>query len=163
MNTALTQGSQSRVVYSGHSTNWPVLIVSVALSVPLIAISLANGGSFDNLLVALLIALLLVAGVVTSSSLRSTVGPSGASVRFGVFGLPRFQWPLEEIARAEPVEISPWNQMLGIFWWSPAGGWTLSLRSGAAIRLTLNSGRHVTFNVEDSAAAIEALEAARHP
>lgn len=153
--------NSARVIYSGHTANWPVLIISVALSVPLIVIAVANGVSlWGNLLVALLIAFLLATSVLTSSSLRSTLGPTGASVRFGVFGFPRFHWSLEEIEKAEPVEISPWDQMFGI-WWSPMSGLKLSLRSGTAIRLTLTSGRHVTFNVEDSAAAIAALAAAR--
>lgn len=150
-----------RVIYSGHTANWPILILSVVLSVPLVVIALANGVSvWGNLLVALLIALLLATSVLTSSSLRSTIGPTGASVRFGVFGFPRFHWSLEEIERAEAVEISPWDQMFGI-WWSPMSGLRLSLRSGTAIRLTLTSGRHVTFNVEDADAAIAALDAAR--
>jgi hypothetical protein len=163
MNDLVMDGSPSRVVYSGHSANWPILILSVVLAAPLIIIAVANGGSLGDLLVALLIVLLVVSTVVTSSSLRSTIGPSGASVRFGVFGLPRFHWSLEEIERAEAVDISPWSQMVGVCWWSPAGGWKLAVRSGTAVRLTLTNGRYVTFNVEDSAAAIAALEAARHP
>ncbi|MBI2691046.1 MAG: hypothetical protein HYX29_03770 [Solirubrobacterales bacterium] len=153
----------TRTIYNGHTANWPVLIFSVALSVPLVVIALANGAALlSNLLVASLIALLVVSSVLTSSSLRSTIGPTGVSVRFGVFGFPRFHWSLEQIERAEPVEISPWDQMFGI-WWSPLTGLKLSLRSGTAIRLTLTSGRHVTFNVEDSTAAIAALEAAGNP
>lgn len=48
----------TRTIYNGHTANWPVLIFSVALSVPLVVIALANGAALlSNLLVASLIAL----------------------------------------------------------------------------------------------------------
>jgi hypothetical protein len=162
MNSTLTDALAPRVVYSGHSANWPIMIVSLVLAAPLVIISYANHGSLEEMLVPFLIILLIGASVAVSSSLRSTIGPSGASVRFGVLGYPRFHWSLEDIVSAEPVEISKWNQMLGVCWWTPGGGWRLSLRSGSAIRLTLTNGRRVTFDVEDSAEAIQAIEAARH-
>lgn len=161
MNSTLTDAMAPRVVYSGHSANWTIVILSLALATPLLLISFASGGSLGDLLVPLLVVLLVGISVAVSSSLRSTIGPTGASVRFGVFGFPRFHWSLEEIVSAEAVEISPWNQLLGVCWWTPAGGWRLSLRSGTAIRLTLTSGRYVTFDVEDCDEAIQAIEAAR--
>lgn len=162
MNSAITGGRPPQVVYSGHTTNWPMLILSIVISVPLIVIGLGSGGSpVVNAIVALLVTASLVMTIVTTSSMRSTIGSSGATVRFGIFGLPRFHWPLDAIERAEAIEISPWSQVWGV-WWSPGHGWKLALRSGTAVRLTLKNGRHVTFNVEDSAEAIEAIEAARH-
>ncbi len=138
-------------MYSSHSTNWPVVVVTVVLVVPLVGLSRPAGGPpVDPAWVAALLAILtvLVLGVLTATSLRVTVGQGGVTARFGTLRLPRFRYPIESIASARPTTIRPWATP-GIFW-THRDGLRLALRSGPAIRLTLHSGRRVTVGVDDA-------------
>lgn len=147
-------------VYSGYTTNWPAVVLSVVGVIPLLVLALA--GSADDPIVWVSGALILLAVAVTvvwSTSLRVTVGPRGVSVRFGVFGWPHLSYPIERIASVEPATLSPLSTGWGI-WWSRRDGLRLTLRKGPVIRLTLVSGRRVTINVEQPDAAVATLRAA---
>jgi hypothetical protein len=144
-------------VYSTRATNWPLLLLTVAVAVPLVAMSRASG--LGLWLPALVVAATVAVNLLTTSSLRVTVGRQGVIVRFGPFGRPRFGYPLERIARAEAVTLSPWSAAWGILW-TARDGLRLTLRSGPALRLTLVSGRRVTINVEDPEQAAAVLAAA---
>jgi hypothetical protein len=148
-------------VYSSHSTNWPVVVVTVVLAVPLLGLSHPAGGPpVGAAWVVALLAILtvLVLGVLTATSLRVTVGQGGVTARFGTLRLPRFRYPIESIAGARPATIRPWATP-GIFW-THRDGLRLALRGGPAIRLTLHSGRRVTVGVENAELALTALERA---
>jgi hypothetical protein len=152
---------KSTDVYSSHSTNWPAVVLAAALMVPLAGLSRPTDGTpvpntwAPSLLVLLVV---VVVAVLTSTSLRVTIGERGITARFGTLRLPRFRYPIESIASARPAMIRPWATP-GIFW-THRDGLRLALRSGPAVRLTLRSGRRVTIGVDNSSSALWALERA---
>jgi hypothetical protein len=151
-------------VYSSHSTNWPVLGVTVALAVPIAAFSRPPEGAppLSQWAPSLLVLLVLViVGVATATSLRVTVGPTGVTARFGTLRLPRFHYPVATISSARAGVIRPWATP-GIFW-THRDGLRLALRSGPALRLTLTNGRRITVGVDDAGPALQALRDAGVP
>ena len=91
--------------YSGRTTNWFALWLTTAMAVPLLALGVANG-SWTGLGVisAGVIVVAVLANLLTANSVRSIAGPNGVTVHFGVFGWPRFRYPLDRIRDAEAVD-----------------------------------------------------------
>lgn len=146
------------LVYSGRTTNWPVITVAAASGLALVLFGRPWAGPWPGMIGPLTVALCaLVLGLVTSTSLRVTTGPRGVQVRCGVFGWPRFDYPRERISGAEIVTVSIWRTWNWGINWTPHGGWAFVLRSGPAVRLTLTTGRRVTIGVVDPQAALAAL------
>jgi hypothetical protein len=151
-------------VYSSHSTNWPVLALTAVLAVPIAGFSRPPEGApalvqwVPSLLVFVLV---VVVGVMTATSLRVTIGPTGVNARFGALRLPQFRYPVTTILSARPATIRPWATP-GIFW-THRDGLRLALRSGPALRLTLRNGRRITIAVEDVGSALRALGRAGVP
>jgi hypothetical protein len=81
-------------------------------------------------------------------------------VHFGVFGWPRFRYPISRIQHAEAIEIPSSRWACGIYW-SPRRGLMLTLRTGPALRLSLITGRKVTISTPHPDAAVNALDTAR--
>jgi hypothetical protein len=150
--------TEATLVYTGRTTNWPLIAVGVAGFVVLVVLGRPWAGPWPGMAVVLAITIgLLAVTLAASTSLRVTTGPRGVHVRWGAIGWPRFSYPLEQIAAVDVVTVSPsksWNY--GIVW-TPRGGWSLVMRSGPALRLTLTNRRHVTVSVEDPKAAMTAL------
>ena len=146
--------SPARFVYTGRTTNWFVLVLGVLLLVPLLL------GSKEGLGVAVVWAIAIAALLVgTGSSLRTSAGPSGVTVHFGVFGWPRFRYPVGRIAAADVVHV-PGQWSWGP-WWTPSRGLLLTLSEGPALRLTLTNGRKVTIGTPDPSSAVQALQLPR--
>jgi hypothetical protein len=148
--------------YSGRSTNWVALVLTVAAAVPLVVLGRPAGESWASpaaVPLAVVVACVLVT-VFTASSVRALAGPGGVTVHFGVFGWPRFRSPIERIAQAEAVLIPPSHWAFGMYW-SPRRGLMLTLRTGPALRLVLTNGRRITVSAPDPEAAVGAIEAAR--
>jgi len=146
--------------YTGRAANWPLLLGSTALLVPLVVLGRpADGSWLDLALPALLIAVAVLVYFVTCSSIRTTAGPGGVSVHFGVLGLPRRSYPLTRIERAEVADLRPWH-VAGGFWWTPRCT-SYTLRSGPTLRLVLRGGHTVLVTVPDPRAAADAVEEAR--
>src|SRR3954453_4711664 len=145
------------LVYSGRTTNWPVIVAGVSGGLALALFGRPWEGPWPGMLgpIAFLV-LLLAVSLITSTSLRVTTGPRGVQVRCGVFGWPRFTYPRELIAGAEIVAVSAWRTWNWISW-TRRGGWTFFVRSGPALRVTLTDGRKLTVGVADPAAALAAL------
>lgn len=138
-------------VYTGRATNWPMVVVSAALAVPLLAL-----GDTGELLVPLSVAAVAVLlNVLTAGSVRTTAGPNGVAVRFGVLGWPRGTYAIDRIERAEVVDVPPWFVAHG-FWWTPRRT-VCTVRPGPSLRVTLTTGRTVTVTVPDPHAAVVAL------
>jgi hypothetical protein len=55
----------------------------------------------------------------TAARVRTAAGPHGVMVRFGVLGLPRCTYRLEQIARSEVIDLPVWAVVYG-FWWTPS-------------------------------------------
>lgn len=149
-------------LYSGRSTNWPAMWVSLALMAPLVLLAKDNGSRTS---LGVIIGITLFVGValvnlITASSVRAIAGTNGVTVHFGVFGWPRFRYPIGRIQRAEAIEI-PSTQLAWGIYWTPWRGLMLTLRNGPALRLTLVSGRKVTISTPDPDAAVRAIDAAR--
>lgn len=151
------------IFYSGRATNWPAIWLSTALVVPLLAMAQGSHGSWTD--AGVLVPLTVVAAAVlvnlfTASSVRTIAGANGVSVHFGVFGWPRFHYPVDRIQQAERVELSRSMWAWGLYW-SPRRGLMLTLRNGPALRLTLTNGKRVTITTADPDAAVQAIAAAR--
>ena len=150
--------TEARLVYSGRTTNWPVIIAALAGGVALALFGRPWDGPWPGMIgLIALVLVLLILGLVTSTSLRVTTGPRGVQIRCGVFGWPRFAYPRERIAAAEIVTVSLWQTWNWGVSWTPRSGWMFVLRSGPALRLTLTNGRRVTVGVTDPQAALDAL------
>lgn len=146
--------NNATTVYSGRTTNWPMIATGALAAVALAVFGRPWAGPWPGMAVLLAIFfVVLTASVVTSTSMRVTAGPQGVQVHCGVLGWPRFTYPRERISRADIVAVSVWQT-----WnWTPRGGWNFFLRSGPALRLALSSGRKVTIGVNDPEAALAAL------
>lgn len=159
MTTSAFPGPGRYSIYTGRATNWPVVVISSALVVPLLAMGKADGG-WRALAVPLLIAAAAVlVNLLTAASVRTAAGPNGVSIRFGVFGWPRCTYRLEQIEHAEVIDLHPWYVTYG-FWWTPRRT-CCTVRSGPALRLTLRTGRTVTVTVPDAHAAAAVIHEAK--
>jgi hypothetical protein len=162
MTTSAFAGPGRHSAYTGRVTNWPMVMLSIALVVPLLALSNMSAGDRSELVIPLLVVGVgVVLEVLTGSSVRTAAGPHGVTVRFGVLGLPRCTYRLAQIAHAEVIDLPAWSVVYG-FWWTPRRT-CCTLRSGPTLRLTLHSGRTVTITVPDAPAAVAVIrEAAAH-
>ncbi|MGC4108288.1 MAG: hypothetical protein QM753_18360 [Thermomicrobiales bacterium] len=147
-------------VYTGRSTNWPMLWLSSLLAVPLLVMGAMSKGAWASASFLIPVAIMLLAlvfNLLTTSSLRTAVGPNGVTVRFGLLGLPRFCFRLNRIMRADVVELPLQSSMWWGIWWTPSQGLLLTLRHGPALRLTLHGGRTVTISMPEPGQARAAL------
>ena len=150
--------NRTRIVYSGRTTNWPLIAAALAFGLALVLLGRPWAGPWPGMIVPIVIVLAaFVVTVVTSTSLRVTTGPRGVDIRWGALGWPRFAYPRERISAGEIVTMSIWRTWMSGISWSPRAGWTFILRSGPAVRLTLTNGRRVTVGVDDPDAALAAL------
>lgn len=148
----------STTVYTGRATNWPSVVLSGLLLIPLIGMGLSSGSSPSTgavVLVAVLVG--FFAEVITASDVRATCGPQGVAVYWGFVGWPRARYGLDDIQDAWVAEI-PWYAVTYGFWWTPTRT-VCTVRSGPALRFRLRSGRTVTITVPDPHAAVVALRA----
>ena len=152
----------STLVYTGRTTSWPAAAATCVAGVLLAVVTMSSGVSRTDLVVVLpllLIAIGVLADIVTASSVRATAGPNGFTIRWGSFGWPRCSYPLDRIARAEVIDL-PWWRVTWGFWWTPTVT-SCTLRSGPAVRLSLSDGRIVTVTVPEPDAAVAALRGAK--
>ena len=146
-----------RTIYTGRTTNWPMVALTSALAVLLIVMGWNGQGSWIELAVPFtLIALGILANVLTASSVRASAGPNGFDVRWGLVGWPRCTYQIDQIATAEVVRV-PWSRVSFGLWWTPKRT-SCTLRAGAAVRLVLTSGRIVTVTVPHPDLAVQAIE-----
>ena len=158
MTTSAFAGPGRHSVYTGRATNWPMVVLSVALAVPLLALSNMSAGDRGDLMILLFIGVGVLLEVLTGSSVRTAAGPQGVTVRFGVLGWPRCTYRLAQIAHAEVIDLRLWSVVYGL-WWTPRRT-CCTVRSGPTLRLTLHSGRTVTITVPDAAAAVAVIREA---
>ena len=150
-------------IYSGRSTNWLMICLSIALVLPLLAMATGSKGSWssmDFLIPLLVVVSAAAANLLTATSLRTTAGPNGITVHCGVLGWPRFRYPMNRIQHVEAIEV-PRSQWAWGMYWSPRRGLMLTLRTGPALRLTLTNGRKVTISTPQPQAAMLAIDSAQ--
>ena len=155
MTASAIPGTGPFSLYTGRVTNWPMVVLSIALVVPLLML----GNSPVLVIPLLVVAAGALVNLLTAGSIRTAAGPNGVSVRFGVLGWPRGTYRIAQIERAEVVDLPVWSVVYG-FWWTPRRT-SCTVRSGPTLRLTLHSGRIVTITVPDAHAAVAAIQAAR--
>ena len=161
MTTPLTH-DHTLAVYTGRSTSWATVISTCVAGVLLVLVAISSGGDRGDLVIVLplvLIAIGVLADLLAAASVRSTAGPNGFTVRWGSFGWPRCSYALDQIERAEVIDLPWWRVSFG-FWWTPKRT-SCTLRSGPTVRLRLSSGRTVTVTVPEPDAAVAALHAAK--
>lgn len=145
-------------VYTGRTTSWPIV---AATSVGALLLVLAGKGSNvswgDIVFVVplILVAIGVLAEVLTGSSVRATAGPNGLTIRWGPLGWPRSTYHLEEIEHAEVIDLPWWRVSYG-FWWTPKRT-NCTVRSGPTLRVSLRNQRTVTITVPEPALAVAAL------
>ena len=161
MTTSAFTGPGRHSVYTGQMTNRPMGVLTIALVVPLLVLSNMSPRDRSDLVILLLIGVGVLLEALTATSVRTTAGPNGVTVRFGLLGWPRRTYRIAQIARAEIVDLPVWSVVYG-FWWTPSRT-CYTVRSGPTLRLTLHSGRTVTITVPDAPAAIAVIrEATSH-
>ena len=161
MNTSPLAGDSALTVYTGRTTSWTVVASTCVAAVLLVLTATSSGEPWGDLVIVLpllLIAIGVLADILTASSVRATAGPNGFTIRWGSFGWPRCSYPLDRIERAEVIDL-PWWRVSWGFWWTPRRT-SCTVRSGPTVRLSLTNGRIVTVTVPEPAAAVAALHAA---
>lgn len=151
-------GSSSYAVYTGRTTNWPMVAATCAGALLLVLMGKNSDDAWSD--IAFIVPLVLVAAgvlaeVLTGSSVRATAGPNGFTVRWGLAGWPQCTYRLDEIERAEVIDLPWWRVSYGL-WWTPRRT-NCTVRSGPTLRLTLRNQRIVTITVPDPSSAAAAL------
>ncbi|WP_197350646.1 hypothetical protein [Streptomyces bathyalis] len=147
-------------IYTGRVTNWPMVVLSVVPMAPLLVMGGSSNENWRGFVVPLLVAAAVgLVNALTGSSVRTAAGPNGISVRFGPLGWPRCTYGLEQVERAEVIDLHPWYVAFG-FWWTPRRTYC-TVRSGPTLQLTLRTGRTVTVTVPDARAAVMAIHEAQ--
>ena len=143
-------------VYSGRVTNWAVFWTMNVLAVALLAPVVADRRALVPCVVTAVV--VLVANL-TMTSVRTTAGPNGVVVRYGVLGFPRFRFAATAIESAAAVDL-PLHSMGGFgVHWSPWRGMRLTIRSGPQLELHLRGRKPVTISAEDPQAAADVVNA----
>ncbi len=144
--TPLPIAGQSRhAVYTGRTTSWPMVAATCFGALFVVFMGRQADGAWGDLVFVvplLLVALGSLANVLTASSVRTTAGPNGFTIRWGLIGWPSCTYRLDEIEHAEVIDLPWWRVSYG-FWWTPKRT-NCTVRSGPTVRLTLHNQRIVT-------------------
>jgi hypothetical protein len=152
-------GASRFSIYTGRATNWPLAAGAAAMVLPIFVLGDDSKASWWGLAAPLLSsAAILVVCALIGSSVRTTAGPNGVSVHVGVLGWPRCTYRLDQIERAEVIDLSPWY-VAGGFWWTPRHT-CCTVRRGPTLRLVLRNGRSVTITAPNPRTAIAAIDLA---
>jgi hypothetical protein len=154
-------GSGRHAVYTGRSTCWPVLVGMAVGAFSLATIARPISMPWSDVALPLLLALVAtLVSVLTASSVRTTAGPNGLTIHWGVLGWPRCTYRLDEIDLAEVIDVPWWLVSYGL-WWTPKRT-QCTIRRGPTVRLTLRNRRTITVTVPDPNAAVAALRNAKN-
>jgi MFS family permease len=134
-----------RAFWSGRAANpamlWTLLLVPGAI------VLLSAGIPWPT---AVWIALVGIAVTAVSYRLRATVGTTGVTIRFGLFGFPWRHIGLSDIREATVRELTTFGDGgLGLRVNSVTGTTAYKVRGGPALALTLESGRTILVSVDD--------------
>lgn len=158
MNTVAVP-SGPMAVYTGRSSNWPMVVGFAVLGIALLAGAASSDVSVELVITCAVVVFGVVANIVTASSVRTTAGPNGVVIRWGTVGWPRLRYELDSIVNAEVVDV-PWLHVSAGFWWTPRSTYC-TVMGGPALRLQLTNGRRVTVTVPAPSDAVAAIERAQ--
>ena len=157
-------GPSEHAVYTGRATSWPMVTATCAGALVIVFMGKQSNGAWgDPVFVAtlILLAIGMLANILTASSVRATAGPNGFTIRWGMVGWPRCNYRIDEIEYAEVIDLAWWRVAYG-FWWTPKRT-CCTVRSGPTVRLSLRNKRIVTITVPEPAAAVAALRGTQPP
>lgn len=152
-------GANRNSIYTGRVTNWPMVTGSAVLLLPLLVLGGGPNGSWRDLAPILISVAGVVLYALTGSSVRIAAGPNGVSIHFGALGWPRCTYHLDQIQRAEVIDLHPLYVAFG-FWWTPRRT-CYTVRSGPTLRLLLSNGRTVTVTTPHPHTAATAINDAK--
>ena len=138
-----------------------MVVTTSAAALPVVLMGKGSKGSWaDTMIVApmILFAIAVVASVLTASSVRTTAGPNGFTIRWGLVGWPRCTYRIDEIDHAEVIDLPWWRVSYG-FWWTPKRT-NCTVRSGPTVRLSLRNQRVVNITVPEPTAAVASVREA---
>jgi len=148
-------------VYTGRTTSWPMVATTCVAALFVVLMGKESNGAWGDLVFVvplILVAIGILANILTASSVRATAGPNGFTIRWGLFGWPRCSYRLDEIDHAEVIDLPLWRVSYSL-WWTPRRT-NCTVRSGPTVRLSMRNGRIVTVTVPEPAAAVAALREA---
>ena len=154
-------GPSQHAVYAGRSTSWPMVAATSIGALLVVLMGRESNGAWGDVVFVLpliLVAIGVLANVLTASSVRATAGPNGFTIRWGLVGWPRCTYRLDEIEHAEVIDLPLWRVSYG-FWWTPKRT-NCTVRSGPTVRLSLRNQRIVTITVPEPATAVAVLREA---
>jgi uncharacterized protein DUF1648 len=152
---ALSLAPGERAYWSGTASNHGLLLLGLAAFGQgwLLVSVLAKGPHSSRF--ALLIPVLVLIVLELFSKIRVTVNEQGVSIYYGHLGWLRQRLPLERVLAARSFELVPMEH----------GGWgyrgslmlakraAVVVRSGVALRLDLDGGKHFAISVDDAETA----------
>ncbi len=151
-------GPSRHTVYTGRTTSWPMVAATCVGALLVVVMGKESDGAWGDPMFAvplILVAIGVLANVLTASSVRATAGPNGLTIHWGLVGWPRCTYHINEIDHAEMIDLPWWRVSYG-FWWTPKRT-NCTVRSGSTVRLTLHNQRIVTITVPEPEAAVAAL------
>jgi hypothetical protein len=161
MTSTPVTGPNHYAVYTGRTTSWPMVAATSAGALLLVVTGKEPDAPWSELMFIVplvLVALGVLAEVLTGSSVRATAGPKGLTIHWGLLGWPRCTYTLDQIEHADVIELPWWRVSYGL-WWTPRRT-NCTVRSGPTLRLSLRNQRTVTITVPEPAAAAAALHQA---
>ena len=154
-------GPNQYAVYTGRTTSWPMVAATGVGTLLLVLMGKQSDVAWSDLMFVvplILVAIGVLAEVLTGSSVRATAGPNGLTIHWGLIGWPRCTYSLDQIEHAEVIDLPWWRVSYGL-WWTPRRT-NCTVRSGPTLRLSLRNQRTVTITVPEPAAAVAALREA---
>ena len=154
-------GPGQYAVYTGRTTSWPMVAATSVGTLLLVLMGKESDVAWSDLMFVvplILVAIGVLAEVLTGSSVRATAGPNGLTIHWGLIGWPRCTYGLDQIEHAEVIDLPWWRVSYGL-WWTPRRT-NCTVRSGPTLRLSLRNQRTVTITVPEPAAAVAALREA---
>ena len=151
-------GRSQYEVYTGRTTSWPMVATTSAGTLLIVLMSTQSSDGWSDMMTIvplIVVAIGVLAEVLTGSSVRATAGPNGLTVRWGLIGWPRCTYRPDEIEHAEVFDLPWWRVSYGL-WWTPKRT-NCTVRSGPTLRLSLRNHRTVIITVPEPEAAVAAL------
>jgi hypothetical protein len=146
-------------VYSGRTTSRPAVVASSAGAVLIVVLGQESNTGWTNaafLAPLALVAVGILAMILTASTVAVVAGPNGFITSWGPMGWPRFSYAINDIADSEVIDIPWWTVSYGA-WWTPKRT-NCTVRSGPAVKLTLRNRRTVIITAPDPVQAVAALD-----
>lgn len=157
----LSLAPRERAAWFGVAVIHPgvlTLLVLICVGLAGAAVAVAAGSEPGASLLLGVIAVALLALVLTTSAFRIRVDATGITVR-SVVGVPRFFVPVSDIAHVAVEHVEPMGQFGGWGLRSVPGRFGIVLRSGPAICVTRTGGRQFVVTCPDAAGAAAVLAA----